>query len=369
MSRHDPSARTRAARDLGLATAVVACLALQPAGRGLPSVLAQEPAAWGAEPLFHTFSIVAVDPETGETGVAVTTRNTCVGNGVPWVRAGVGAVATQAATRVQYGEELLDLLEAGLTPDEALARALAGDQAAARRQVGVVDAQGRTARHTGTETNPWSGDRAGQGFTVQGNLLVGAGVLDAVVADFEATLGSDRHLADRLVAALEAGQRAGGDARRGRLQSAAVMVADPRPDMATRPDGQTVFIHVCEHPEPVLELRRVYDTTAGVLGHRVLEQQGGRDIAQLQIMLTALGYLTAEDDSGRPAEPSGLYDAATVDAVERFRGDRGLSTANRGSPRGLVDPETVGHLWSALDERELAADVRARIRAYTLIRR
>lgn len=332
---------------------------------------AQQPAEWGGEPLFHTFSIVAHDADTGELGVAVTTRNTCVGNGVPWVRAGVGAVATQAATRIEYGTLLLDRLAAGDDPAAALEAALADDPARERRQVGVVDAQGRTAQHTGSETNPWAGQRAGGGYAVQGNLLVGADVLDAVAGAFERSAGTERHLADRLVAALEAGQTAGGDARRGRLQSAAVVVADPRPGVASRPDGQSVFIHVCEHPEPVAELRRIYDTTSGVLGHRTLQRYGGRDVEQLQVMLEALGYLPRPDAPGAPEtfEPDGVYDAPTVEAVERFRADRGLSTARNGSPAGLVDAETVRHLWSALEARGLAVEVRARLRELTLIRR
>ena len=103
-----------------------------------PGAAAQEPESWGDDLVFHTFSIAAVDPETGESGVAVTTRVACVGNGVPWVRAGVGAVATQASTRTEYGQELLDMLEQGMSPEEALAAATAADDARERRQVGVV---------------------------------------------------------------------------------------------------------------------------------------------------------------------------------------------------------------------------------------
>ncbi len=345
-------------------------LALTVATPAMP-LAGQQPAGWGAEPLFHTFSIVALDRETGELGVAVTTRNTCVGNGVPWVRAGVGAVATQAATRVEYGTLLLDRLAEGGDPAGALEAVLADDGARARRQLGVVDAEGRTAQHTGSETNAWAGHRAGDGFAVQGNLLAGPQVLDSVVAAFERSSDSGRHLADRLVSALEAGQAAGGDARRGRLQSAAVLVADPREGVASRPDGQSVFIHVCEHPSPVAELRRVYDTSSGTLGFRTLQQYSGRDVAQLQIMLHALGYLEAPETpgGGTTFEPDGVYDATTVEAVERFRADRGLSTARNGSPAGLVEPETVEALWATLAERGLERDVREQLRTLTLIRR
>jgi uncharacterized Ntn-hydrolase superfamily protein len=318
--------------------------------------------------VFHTFSIVAVDPETGETGVAVTTRNSCVGNGVPWVRAGVGAVATQASTRVEYGRELLDLLEAGMSPADALQSLLAEDPGAARRQVGVIAADGHTAQHTGAETVRWAGHRAGEGYAVQGNLLVGAEVVDAVAASFEASRASGRHLADRLVAALEAGQARGGDSRHGRLQSAAVLVADPREEVARRPDGQTVFIHVCEHPEAVAELRRTHDAVAGTLGHRSLQAYSGGDVAQLKIILNLLGYLRP-DRAELPREDLMDFDEETRAAVDAFRADHGLPAADMGVPPSLVDREVVGLLWSALAAAELEGEARRRIRPYTQIRR
>jgi uncharacterized Ntn-hydrolase superfamily protein len=356
-NRHPRAAARRRPVLLSLALGVVGLPAVHPAG------------ARAQEPVFHTFSIVAVDPDTGETGVAVTTRNTCVGNGVPWARAGVGAVATQAATRVEYGEELLDLLAAGAAPADALTQALADDPAAARRQIGIAAADGRTAQHTGVETQPWAGQRSGPGYAVQGNLLVGPGVLDAVVASFEITAGSGRPLADRLIAALEAGQAVGGDARTGRHQSAAVLVADPRTRVAQRPDGQSVFLNVCEHATPVAELRRIYGVASTTLGYRTLQRIEGRDVGQLKIILHALGLLSPELDE-LPTEGDWMvYDAETVAAVDRFRASRGLSTAERGSPAGLVDAATVDELWSALEEAGLAFEVRSRLRELTLIRR
>lgn len=318
--------------------------------------------------VFHTFSIVAVDPETGETGVAVTTRNSCVGNGVPWVRAGVGAVATQASTRTEYGHELLDLLEQGVAPDQALARTLAEDPGADRRQIGLVSLRGITAQHTGPGVPDWSGEHSGDGFAIQGNLLVGPGVLDAVAEDFRTTRDSGRHLADRLVSALEAGQAAGGDARHGRIQSAAVLVADPRDEVARRPDGQTVFIHVCQHPRAVAELRRIHDTVSGTLGHRSLQTFTGADVAQLRIILNLLGYLHPELEA-LPREGLFMYDAETVDAVERFRADQGLGTADLGVPPGMVDREVVGLLWEALAREGLEREARTRIRPFVQITR
>ncbi|MGQ0736670.1 MAG: DUF1028 domain-containing protein, partial [Acidobacteriota bacterium] len=132
--------QTRGARS---ASGLVAALLLG------PPVSAQEPVAWGPTLEFHTFSIVAVDPQTRETGVAVTTRNPCVGNAVPWVRAGIGAVATQGGTRVEYGPDLLDLLAKGVSPKEALDRLVAADPDRERRQVGVIGIDGRSAQWTG----------------------------------------------------------------------------------------------------------------------------------------------------------------------------------------------------------------------------
>src|SRR5215211_9441369 len=120
----------------------------------------QVPAEWRDSLVFHTFSIAAIDPRTGEVGVAVTTRVPCVGNGVPWVRVGVGAVATQANTRTEYGNQLLDALAKGEAPADALKRLLAADSGAASRQVGVIDARGRTAQHTGAQAQAWAGHRA-----------------------------------------------------------------------------------------------------------------------------------------------------------------------------------------------------------------
>ena len=158
-------------------------------------LVGQEPAAWGDRLYFHTFSIAAIDPATGESGVAVTTRVACVGNGVPWVKAGVGAVATQAWTRVAYGPELLELMAQGASANEALAQRLATDTMAAFRQVGVIGLDAGSAQHTGDSTIAWAGNRSGPNYVTQGNLLVGPEVVEAVAASFESSEGSGRHLA------------------------------------------------------------------------------------------------------------------------------------------------------------------------------
>ena len=323
---------------------------------------AQEPVAWGPDLEFHTFSIVAIDPRTGESGVAVTTRRPCVGNAVPWVRAGVGAVATQARTRIEYGQELLDLLEAGIAPQDALDRLVAADEGRDHRQVGVIDMQGRAAQWTGPEqygeeaAGDWVAMRAGLNYAVQGNALVSTRVVDVVAEAFEASEGLPRHLADRLIEAIAAGQALGGDGRHGETQSAAVLVADPRPGTSRRPDRVNVDINVCEHPQPVAELRRIYDTIAGTLGFRELRQFAGRDVAQLKIILRELGYLESGDPATDEPGPD-VYDARTIDAVDRFRADQGWATV----VPGFVDARSVERLWLRLEEAGKADAVRQRL--------
>jgi uncharacterized Ntn-hydrolase superfamily protein len=331
---------------------------------------AQEPVAWTHPLEFHTFSIAAIDPRTGESGVAVTTRVPCVGNGVPWVRAGVGAVATQASTRTEYGNELLDRLAAGTAPDQALKQLLAADTAARQRQIGVIAMNGQSAQHTGEGALAWAGHRAGRNYVTQGNILVGPEVLAAVAASFEASEGAPRHLADRLIDALAAGQATGGDRRRGRTQSAAVVVADPRPGRSRRPDKVTASINVCEHAEPVAELRRVYNSISQTLGFRTLEQFAGNDVWQLKVMLHALGHFGPNaTPPARNAADALVYTPETVAAVERFRASERLSDPALGSPPGLVDAETVARLWAALEKAGQARRAREQLLDVTAVRR
>jgi len=331
---------------------------------------AQEPVSWGEELVFHTFSIAGVDPVTGEAGVAVTTRVACVGNGVPWVRVGVGAVATQASTRTEYGQELLDMIAEGMTPEAALDAAVAADEGRDRRQVGVVALDGSSAQHTGSGPGPWAGHRSGPNYATQGNVLVGPEVVDAVAAAFEASEGSGRHLADRLIEALAAGQEEGGDRRVGRFQSASVIVADPREGMARRADGQTVHINVCQHATPVAELRRIYDTVSGTLGFRELSQPAGNDVWQVKLIMHALGYYRAGEESLERGRTSSTLDDETAAAIDAFRADQGLShSGSGGTPPGFVDAETIALMWSELEDAGKAAELRRTIRDLTQIRR
>jgi uncharacterized Ntn-hydrolase superfamily protein len=335
-----------------------------------PTLSAQVPYEWRDSLVFHTFSIAAIDPRTGEVGVAVTTRVPCVGNGVPWVRAGVGAVATQANTRTQYGNELLDALAKGEAPADALKRLLAADSGAASRQIGVIDIKGRSAQHTGTGPQQWAGGRAGPNFVTQGNILVGPEVIDAVAKSFTASEGQPRHLADRLIDAIAAGHALGGDKRHGLRQSAAVVVADSRPGRSRRSDGQTVNISVCENADPPAELRRIYDAISQTLGYRTLQQFSGGDVWQLKVMLNALGqYKAGEAVPASGSAGANDYTPDVVAAVDAFRAAEKLGGPRDGSPSGLVDTETVSHLWAALERAGKATAVRQQLLEVTAVRR
>jgi uncharacterized Ntn-hydrolase superfamily protein len=176
-----------------------------------------------------------------------------VGSVVPWVRAGVGAVATQAAIVAVYGPRALDELARGATPEEALERVLAADEGRETRQLGIVTADGRAAAFTGGECPEWAGHRVGAGFAAQGNILAGAAVVDEMERAFEETVGP---LVERLVAALEAGQGAGGDTRG---QQSAAVVVERAGAAAARREGidRICDLRVEDHPEPIAELRRL----------------------------------------------------------------------------------------------------------------
>lgn len=197
-----------------------------------------------------TFSIVALDPKTKALGVAVSTAVPSVGSVVPHVEAGVGAVATQAQTNVLYGIEGLKLLKAGLSPPVALETMLRKDSDREKRQVIIIDAQGRTAAFTGRANVGWKGHMIGTDCVAAGNMLVGNRVINVMVDTFEVTKGK---LAERLLTSLEEGQEAGGD-KRGRM-SAALIVAGEGWISETRP---VLDLRVDAHQDPVKELRRIY---------------------------------------------------------------------------------------------------------------
>jgi uncharacterized Ntn-hydrolase superfamily protein len=200
-----------------------------------------------------TFSIIGFDPETNELGVAVESKFLSVGAVVPWVESGVGAIATQSWANTTYGPRGLDLLRRGATPNEVIHSLTSDDEHAAERQVGVVDAHGRSATYTGAKCKDWAGGAAGPNYAAQGNILSGQAVVDSMVKTFGQTSG---YLADRLVAALRAGQAAGGD-RRGQ-QSAALYIAKPSGGYGGFND-RYVDLRVDDHREPIEELARILE--------------------------------------------------------------------------------------------------------------
>ncbi len=199
----------------------------------------------------HTYSIVARDPATGELGVAVQSHWFSVGTGVPWAEAGVGAVATQSFIDPSYGKLGLDLMRAGRSAPDALKALLAGDEARDVRQVAMIDAQGRVMAHTGAKDIPAAGHKVGENYSVQANLMLNDKVWPAMAEAFEKAKGD---LAERMMAALEAGQAAGGDIRG--KQSAALIVVTGKP--TGRAWADRVFdLRVDDSAEPLKELRRL----------------------------------------------------------------------------------------------------------------
>lgn len=194
-----------------------------------------------------TWSIVAHDPATGAFAVAVTTCAFAVGASCPFVRAGVGAVSTQSMTNRYLGPAVLDGLARGLSPAAAIEGALVGDEGKGMRQIHAVDRHGRSAAFTGANCVEWCGEIASSGFSVAGNMLAGPEVVANTHAAFLAHGGLP--LSQRLLAALDAGETAGGD-KRGRQSAAMVMVTtEDFPDLSLRVD---------DHPEPLAEMRRLH---------------------------------------------------------------------------------------------------------------
>jgi len=301
-------------------------------------------------PQYSTFSLCAIDPATGQSGAAVTTRVPFVGRAVPHVRAGVGAVCTQASTMVEYGPRGLDLIAKGVEPKDILAQLLADDQQRESRQVGVIDMQGRSAAHTGKNNGVWAGSKQGKNYTVQANIMVGPEVIEAVAATFEATDGSGWPLAERMILALEAGYAKGGDKRWGSLQSAAIKIADPN-NPGRGNDHIALAIEVGENENPVAEMKRIYYTTGRRLGYRSFSRVEGADVVELKRMLHLLGYWRAGTTFPEPVPRElQVYDEETIAAVDKFRADKQLNY--QGNAPGLVDARLIQALRTAWLEKK-----------------
>jgi uncharacterized Ntn-hydrolase superfamily protein len=271
--------------------------------------------------VLNTFSIVAYDPAERAWGVAVASKFLACAALVSWARAGAGAVATQAYCKVGFGLDGLALMQSGVPAPDVLARLLAADSGAATRQVGMVDMNGRAAAHTGAACHNWAGHHVGEGFAVQGNLLTGADVIAAMAAAYTAARGE---LADRLYAALAAGDDAGGD-RRGK-QAAGIVVVRAGGGYGGDND-RYLDLRVDDDPAPIPKLGDLLTAHHLFFGQ---PQPADRipitaDIArELQAMLVRGGYSTRE--------PDGVWDEASIAAFF-----------------ALVGTENVEERWSPSD--------------------
>lgn len=261
-------------------------------------------------PRLSTFSIAAFDPDDGAWGVAVASKFPAVGAVVPWAKSGAGAVATQAMGNTSFGTRGLEMMAAGRSAPETLDALLADDVGREHRQVGAVDAAGRAATFTGKECLAWAGGRTGEHFAIQGNILTGPEVVDAMAQAFRPDSGD---LADRLMAALLAGDRAGGD-RRGR-QSAALFVVKPQAGYGGFNDIWLDY-RVDDDPDPVPRLVELLAIHRLYFGKSPADDQipiAGEVATQLQRIMASLGYY------GGPV--SGAYDETTRSALMAFIGN------------------------------------------------
>ncbi len=271
----------------------------------------------------QTFSIVAHCVDEGAWGVAVASKFPAVGAVVPWARAGAGAVATQSYAKMGFGPAGLELMGEGLSAETALSQLLAADAGRETRQVALVDAKGAAAAHTGADCHAWAGHLLGDGFSAQGNLLAGEAVIKAMAAGYQRARGE---LADRLVAALLAGEQAGGD-RRGK-QSAAVLVARPNGGYGGDND-RYLDLRVDDAAAPVADLMDLVK-----LHHLYFQPPKDEDkllidaalARELQAMMIGQGFLDGA--------PSGEWDETSAAAFGRLIGNENLEMRWRPEERG-----------------------------------
>jgi uncharacterized Ntn-hydrolase superfamily protein len=240
-----------------------------------------------AEPIVATYSIVAVDLDAEQWGVAVQSKFLSVGSVVPWAEPHVGAVATQAYANPRYGPNGLQLLRDGLSAQEVVDKLTSEDEGRDHRQIGVVDAKGNAATYTGKECLDWAGGRTGDGYAAQGNILVSGETVDAMAESFE---GNSGLLAVRLIDALAAAQAAGGDSRG--QQSSALLVVQRDGGYAGMSD-KVVELRVEDHELPIEELRRIYMLHDEIFGTTPRDQWLDVDDeleTELRERLAKLGY-------------------------------------------------------------------------------
>jgi uncharacterized Ntn-hydrolase superfamily protein len=273
--------------------------------------------------LVATYSIAACDLEAGRWGVATQSKFLGVGSVVPWAEPHVGAVATQAYANPRYGPDGLALLREGLSAEEVVERLTSADDGREHRQLGVVDAKGRSASFTGSDCHDWAGGRTGPCYAAQGNILVSGETVDAIAQTFESTVG--KPLEERLLDCLDAAQAAGGDSRG--QQSAALLVVEMDGGYASLSD--VVFdLRVDDHQLPLEELRRLYGLHVAIFGQTPKDEWVPVDAelaAELRDRLASLGYEGALDD-----------------ALSRWAGTENLEERVEGAE--AIDPVVLGEL-------------------------
>lgn len=280
-----------------------------------------------------TFSIVARDPVTQELGVAVQSKFLAVGAVVPWAKANVGAIATQAYANLDYGELGLELLKKGYTADETLKALLALDEGREDRQVGIVDAQGNAVSYTGERCHLWAGGLYGDNYACQGNILVSGETVTALADTFESTEGT---LARRLLEALKAAQNAGGDSR-GR-QSAALLIVRENGSYGGYND-RAIDLRVDDDPEPIeklehlLTLHEMYFEAPAKKDHLDVTPEIAGKLSQA---LEKLGY----DPGGN--EPHTFFGGSLKAAYEAFAGSENYEV--RLLQGEVIDRRTYQHL-------------------------
>jgi len=288
-----------------------------------------------------TFSIVGADPDHGDLGIAVASRFIAVGAVVPYARAGVGAVATQAWANTDFGPDGLARMRDGASAPDALDALVAADEGRADRQAGLVDARGVPATFTGDRCMEWAGGRTGEHVAVQGNILVGPDVVDEAFRAFETTQGD---LCDKLLAALLAGDAAGGD-RRGR-QGAALLVVREGGGYEGRND-RYIDLRVDDHADAPNELARVFgvwDETVLVRNDPALDATPAL-VTEVQRRLAALGRYRGD--------PTGSLDGPTLSALEDWAGEFNLEGRLRSD--GMVSLHLLLELRDVTPEVEGAA--------------
>jgi uncharacterized Ntn-hydrolase superfamily protein len=266
-----------------------------------------------AEPLVATYSIVGCDLEARQWGVAVQSKFLAVGSVVPWAEPEVGAIATQAYANPRYGPDGLALLREGLSAGEVVERLTAEDDGRDDRQLGVVDASGASAAWTGSGCLDWAGNRTGECYSTQGNILVSGETVDALAETFEASSG--RALADRLLEALAAAQAAGGDSRG--QQSAALLVVERNGGYAALSDT-LIDLRVDDHEQPIEELTRIYELHQQLFGRtpeRFWLPIEGELRAEVEERLGRLGHESLEEWASVENLEERVNGSAAIDPV------------------------------------------------------